>query len=299
MEEQTVKQEVESSTISTEAQQGVTAESPTANEQGVQAEESPTSEQPNVAIPTSPPSTDEGKILYDEEGVPLQNRALQYKRMLEKTQQQQEEVLKRLETIQTSNQQQQPQYTVEELEAFSERTDNDEHRRWAHKEIRKLEKEQIAGVVKETLEGYQTKQFTEQKKQVTLNEVMRRYPDAFIKNPAGQTVGWNTQSALTQKIGQYMQHPDISNNPEGLMVAAALAYSDISIANGFKTKQETQKLQNEVKSLQRKTLVDSGVPGDTVVKSSRQAAIEKSRTGRPVDAVEAMKELWKATGRLQ
>lgn len=295
MEEQTVKQEVDSSTIQTEAQQGVSVETPTTVDQGVE-EVAPASVEQSAQIPDSPQGQEDSKLLYDDEGVPLQNRALQYKRMLENKEKQQEEILQKLDTIGSAKQT--PQYTEDELESFAASTDNEAHRAWALKETRKLREDRTASIVRNELGKFQEQQTVAQTRQSALNQVITRYPDAFLRNQAGQTLGWNEQSPLTQRMGQYLTNPEIKNNPNGLMVAAALAYSDISLGQKVKTQQKTQALQNEVKTLQRKTLVEGAGKGEVVGKTSRQVAIEKSATGKTKDAVDAMKELWKATGRL-
>ena len=277
-----------------EVQQDVNAVEPSATEQTPEVVSNPEVASQDIEttpqIETAPPAVEQQVVDTDEMGVPWKNRAMEAQRKQEKAEQQQQQILQKLETIG----QPQQQYTTDELQEFAVTTDNDAHRNWALKEIRKQEKEENANIVRDELQKFRQAEQVEVTKKTALDTVMKRYPDAFSKDANGRIAGWNNNSALTQRIGQYMQNPEIANNPNGLLVAAALAHSDTSLGQ----KNQTNALKAEVKTLQKQTLVESGINNDPAPKTTRQVAIEKSQSGAVKDSVAAMKELWKATGRL-
>jgi len=252
-------------------------------------------EQPPIS--TEPPAGNQQVVESDDMGVPYKNRYMESQRKLEKTQKQQEQILQKLDTIEQGSKQQ--EHTIAELETFVAETDNDAHRLWAQKEIRKKEQTAMADIVRTELDKRDQVQLVEQSKKQSLESVMQRYPDAFLKNSSGRSVGWDTSNPLTQRIGQYMQDPEIANNPRGLQVAAAMAFADLSLNRSTTVQKQAQKLKTEVKTLQKQTMVEAGGGHINPSVSSRQAAMEKTKSGKPKDAIDAMKELWKATGRLE
>ena len=288
-----------------EEQQGVEVEAPTTEvSQEVVTEQAEDNQQPQVEvaedanISTVPPVGEQQVVQeLDDMGVPYKNRYMEAQRKLEKTQKQQEEILQKLDTIGSG--QKQPEYSIEELEQFVVETDNDAHKVWAQKEIRKKQQESMANIVRSELDSRDKARIAEQTKQQALTQVMQRYPDAFSKNTAGQTIGWNNGSPLTQRIAQYMTNPEIANNPQGLLVAAALAHSDISVGSKAMTAKQTQTLKNEVRNLQKQTLVESGNNKQVTGPTKKQIALEKSKSGAVKDSVEIMKEMWKAAGRIE
>jgi hypothetical protein len=192
------------------------------------------------------------------------------------------------------------EYSVEELENFMESTDNPTHRTWAKGEIRRIQRDEGAQLVRQELTNWQKQQQSEQLKVQTYNQVVQRYPDAFVKNAQGQIVGWNNQSQLAQRIGQYMQDPEVANNPRGLSVAAALAYSDLTQGQSMKSKQQQTQMKAEVKNLQKKTLTEgAGVSSSPQSKTPLSAAKEKFySSGKVKDGAAAFKEILKNRGRI-
>lgn len=236
------------------------------------------------------------QVEVDEMGVPWKNRAMEYRRKFEDVTSKQEEILSRLNTLQEGGQR---KYSETELRAFSEQTDNPYHKAWASQEIEKLRAEQNAKLVRTEIEKFKTEQQQAQVKQQTYAEVAQNYSDAFVKDQAGNLVGWNNNHPLTQRIAYYMQDPDIQANPRGLKVAAALAYADLSRTTQPQTFAKEQKMKREIKNLQNKTLVEGSGASVQQEISPRRKAIDKLRqTGSAKDAADALKHIFKASGQL-
>lgn len=260
----------------------------TAIEQSAEVETQEISQDPPVGIQEE----------VDAIGVPWKNRAMEAQRKLEKVNEQYNTILERLDQTQS---QKKEGYSIEELESFASTTEDESHRLWAQKEIRKLEREEGAKVVRQEIDRWKTEQQSEQMKQDTLQTVMQRYPEAFAKDANGRMVGWNNNSQLAMRIGQYMQNPEIANSPRGLLAAAALAYSDINQVQSARTQAKTTQLKTEVKNLQKKTLIEgSGMTpqqnNTTPLSSARQ---KLSETGSIKDGAQAFKEILKSSGRIK
>lgn len=234
--------------------------------------------------------------LYDDRGVSWKNVAMENKRKFEQSQEKQDEKFQQiLEQVQQGSQKQ--KYTKSQLRAFSQDQNTPANERmWAEQEIDKMEKAELGNIVEQKLTSYQKQQQDTQMRQQALQTVQQRQPNAFVKNAQGQIVGWNNKSPLTRKIGQYLQDPDIKNNPRGLLVATAMANWDLSQSG----QAQTQKLKQEVREAQKKTMVEGGGKRTTVSKSSLSKAIDRAReTGSLKDATVAMGEHLRAKGTIQ
>ena len=155
-----------------------------------------------------------------------------------------------------------------------------------------MRKEELGKVVESKLSAYQQQQKAEATRQQALYTVQQRHPDAFVKNAQGQIVNWNNKSPLSQRIAQYMQDPEIQKNPRGLLVATAMANWDLSQQSQAKNTQ----LKQEVRNLQKRTMVEGGGKQQHVQKSPIAKAVERTSSGKREDAVAAMKEMFKARG---
>lgn len=249
-------------------------------------------------VESAQPQGDVPDVEIDEAGVPWKNRAMEYRRKFEGLEAQQGEILKKVSQLQESSSK--PKYTENELRSFSETTDNPGHRAWALQEIEKTRQDQTAEVVRKELSKFQSQQEANVAKQQALQDVMRKYPEAFSTNPNGGVTGWDNKSLLAQRIGQYMQDKEISNNPRGLTVAAALAYSDIATSQKSQELMKQQKMKREIRGLQSKTLVEGGGTKQAPPKNPARKAVDKAReTGKIKDASHVMKEIFKAQGAIK
>lgn len=300
--EQTDVQEPESSTgVSTSEETSPAVETP---EEGAQetATETPAEPQaePETVPPTSPPGTPpvhQGDV--DEMGVPWKNRYHESQRKLDKVLEQQDALLQKVDQNQG---QKGGEYSIEELEAFLETETGQQpaNKQWAKSEIRRLQKEEVASGVRAEFEKQRATQQAEAARTNAFQTVMQRYPDAFKKDASGNIVGWDPQSPMAQRISQYMQDPELKNNPRGLLVAAAMAYSDLGqTAVQTATKQTTQ-AKAEVKNLQKKTLTEGGgVSSPPKPKTPLNTAKEKlAQSGSIKDGAAVFKEGLKSRGRI-
>ena len=293
----------ESSPEPTPSGQSTTETPPTEVEQQETSQSSPgeqvqsTEVSPDASIPDTPQGQQMEAV--DESGIPWKNRAMETQRKLDKVLTQYDTVIEKIES--STSQPQKEQYSIEELEEFVASTDNTAHKKWAQGEIRRIHKEDVANGVRTELGKSKQQEQREKSKQDALNAVMQRYPEAFQKDAQGRFVGWDNGSPLAQRIGLHMQDPEISNNPRGLLVAAALAYSDVSMNQSVQSQQKQAQLKSQVKNLQKQTLVEGGgVNSPPKPASSVNAAKQKlASTGSVKDGQAVFKEVLKQRGRIR
>jgi len=283
--EQEVKQPVEASTT----EQVVTETPETTQEESAEVAET-TSETQDTQTETGQTQAE----AVDEFGVPWKNRAYEHKRK-------QEELAERLPTLikeavsQSIGQHQTQQYSIEQLEAFATQTENPAYQQWAKGEIRKLEKEEQAKVVRGELQKWTSQRQAEDVAKQSYDYVKKNYSDAFFKDVNGNvTDKWNNSHPLTQMIGQLMNNPDLKNRPDALMIASDIAYGRYARIHGATSQQKNQQLKREVKNLQKKTLVEGGGRDNASAVPAHRAAIDRlKQTGSIKDAQAAIAAVMK------
>lgn len=228
----------------------------TITQQDAQVEQ-PSSDVITDASPSGDVITEEPKVdqkpKLDEEF--YKNRWAEAQRKLENREKQLEEVLTKVDKRLDQPKQ---EYSVEELEAFAESTDNDANRIWAKREIGRLRKEEQAQLVRQELQGWQQKQQAETVKQVAFREVVSRNPDLILTDAAGNFLGWNDKSEMLGGMRKYLQDPRIASQPDALVIAEKLALADQYIATKPKVQNKIVEQKEEIKNLQRRTLVEAG-----------------------------------------
>jgi len=249
--------------------------------------ETPESKQP--ALEVRQPPVDE----VDEMGVPLKNRLAEARRKQLKAE-------KELEELRQAKLQQpeQPKYTAAQLTAFAAAPETDsQSRAWALEELDKVKKVEIENAIAKKFEEVNKSNIEGQIRTQTFQSVIQRNPDLAVKDPAGNFLGFNTQSPLYQRMNFYMQNPKLIADPQGLEVAEALAFRDLSFAQKPVVAKKIETQANQIKSLQKKTMVEGGSNNSNVQVSLRQAALEKAKqTGSVKDAAEAMGQILRAGG---
>jgi len=241
--------------------------------------------------------TDVDLIDVDPAGVPWKNRAMEYMRKTEEMAQNLPQLVeqKLQEVINKQQQPQQREYTVQELEAFAQQSP--EHRPWVEEQkAGLLQKHLLKQVKEEILQSKSAEQADIQRQQAEAS-VMKSFPQMFVKDKAGNVVGWNQNNILTQKVVQYMADPRLKNDPRGLEVASKLAYSDLIMSGEMDIQKKTTQLKKQVNQLQKNVLVEGGgkVPNDS--KSPLKSATEKlARTGSARDAEVAINHVLKNLG---
>lgn len=240
--------------------------------------------EPTQDVQETPTHDDFYKNKYAEAQRKLENREKQLEEMVSR-------VDKKLE------QPEQQKYSLEELEAFAEAADNEAHKRWAKSEMRKLQKEEQANLVRNELQTWQQKQKAEQTKQQAFQQVVSRNPDLIVKDDAGNFVGWNEKNPKLQKMQRYLNDPRVKGQPDALLIAERFALADMYLANQPKNQQELNKQKEEIKNLQKKTMVEGGNAQDSYTPSPRQAALEKLRkSGSLKDAAKVFSQRSESNG---
>jgi len=225
----------------------------------------------------------------DERGIPWKNRAMENERKFR-------ELEEKVKSIETTNQPK--KYTVQELETFA--LDNPEHRPWVEEEKAKLLREQIIGEVRqETQREIQAREF-EVGRQRAFETAISQFPELAIRDTDGRFVGWNNSNPMTQAVARYMQDPDVSRRPDGLIVAAKLAYADNAMSQVRTSQKQVSKLKAQVKKVEQKTFVEGGGKPVSAPSNPVRKAVDQFKTsGNPTDAKNAMGAVLRAAGMLK
>lgn len=269
-------------------------EQPVVEQSGNEAQEIAQPEEQKVVTPVVEKATEGLKPqveAIDEMGVPYKNRYMEYQRKYQKL----EEKVNQLE--QKKQQPETAKYTVEQLRAFAISTEDANNRAWALSELDKMSEEKLNNVVESKLSTIQKQQQETVIRQQTLRSVVDRNPDIVVKDANGNLVGFNNNSPLYNRINFYMQNPKIAEQPEALEIAEAFAYRDLAHAQKPVISKTIEKQANQIKSLQKKTMVEGSGKNSNVKVSSRQAAIDKvKQTGSVNDASNAMGAILRDAG---
>jgi len=246
-----------------------------------------------------PPAPDSKQDLYDENGVPWKNRAMEYKRKQEDLA---ERLPNMLEEAVARGSSGQPKQSREELERFATfHADNPEYVDWAKKELRTLDKEERAGEFRTELERWKTEQEDKTRRQVSNNYSVNSYPEAFTKNANGQFILDNSGDPVpnpTNQLGAILNNiisdPRMKDQPDRLAIASDIAYAHYMKQTQGKSMQNTQKLKEEVGSLKKKTLIEGGGKSSQSASPAHVKALDRlKQTGKIGDAQAALDALIK------
>lgn len=283
-----------------ELKQDVTAVEPSATEVvkdvATDQQQVQTPQVQEVQETVQPSAVGQPQVDLDEQGVPYKNRAFEWRRKFEDLSEKLPTLLE--ETIK-KNLPQQQQYSEEQLEAFLSDTSSAYHTpqalAWAKGELKKLQEERFSGTIRKELGKWRDEQEGQVKKQQAYNYVASNYPDMFIKDNNGNIINWNNNHPLTQQLNMIMQNPKIANDPEGLIAAADMAYARYIRNQQPMNRQKEQQLKEEVKHLQKQTLVEGSGKGQVQSIPAHRTALDKlKKTGSLLDAKEALAAMYKA-----
>lgn len=222
----------------------------------------------------------------DDKGVSYKNRFMEMKRKYETTVDRIPEIIEqKLQQFQPKQQEQQVQekeYTIEELEGFAQQNPN--YRTWVEGEKAKLISKQTAREIEKNLTAREQKMQAEVARQQAESKLTADFPDLFVKDSLGR-VNWDMSNPIVREIGMISQDPSLKGRPDGLYLAAELAYSRAFRRGEVGQKKKEQVLKSEVKKLQKKTLVEGGVSKPNVVaKDPLKDALNKAKqTGSKSD----------------
>lgn len=222
----------------------------------------------------------------DDKGVSYKNRYMEMKRKFETTVDRIPEMIEqKLQQFQPKQQEQQVQekeYTIEELEGFAQQNPN--YRTWVEGEKAKLISKQTAREIEKNLTARENKMKEEVTRQQTEAKLTSDFPELFVKDSLGR-VQWDMSNPVVREIGMISQDPALKSRPDGLYLAAELAYSRAFRRGEVGQKKKEQVLKSEVKKLQKKTLVEGGVSKPNVVAKDpvKDALTKLKQTGSKSD----------------
>jgi len=254
-----------------------------ASDQQTEQVDSQTQESSTQEVKTEVTKPDRPEINYAMEAARKASEALEAVRQLQQQQQQ----------VQT--QPAQPQYTKAQLRAFAESAADPNHKVWALEEIDKLEKVERQTEMKQLFEGYTKRTQEEQQRIEATQFVAGNFPECFVKDETGKPIGWDNNSPLTRKIGEYMQNPALAQNPQGLVAAAKMAAFDLGVSMNRKLQSKVNQTTAQLKREQKRQLI-TGTGSSPQAEGSKGKLEKLAEEYRKTGSKEAFKALAKAKG---
>lgn len=264
--------------------------------QEVAIEAEPSNETPIVPEHSPIPTVPAVHLDVDEFGVPWKNRAMEWKRksedLVDKLPQMIDEKLSKV------TQPQAPQYTYEQLEAYKLQNAADAQIvSWATGEQRKMQAAENKKLFEEVVGTRDKVSKTEILKERSLIKVQKEYPEAFQRDANGVAMGWDLNNALTQELFGIMKDPRFSNDPEGLVAAAEMAYGRVSRKQAPVLQKKVEQAKADVKQAQKATLTEGAGRRVTLSEPPQQVALNTlKKTGLLKDAENAMGALLRQRG---
>lgn len=217
----------------------------------------------------------------DERGIPWRNRAMEAERKLQEFP---STIPKIVDEVLSKQQQQQakPQtYTKEHIPMLKQyAADNPQYAAWVDQQIEDIRSNEQASLVRRELEGFKKEQTAAQIRQQSENYVINHpvFKDCFISDSTGAKQ-WNMANPLTQIMANVLNTVDaetgrmVKDRPDGLIVAAEIAYGRMSLAQRNQTGKTVQTLKKDLKKAQKATMYSGA--GTTPAQPSRNA-VQKS-----------------------
>ncbi len=209
------------------------------------------------------------------------------------------EAVRQLQQAQQQVQQQPtpPRYSKAQLRAFADEATTAENKIWALEEIDKLDKAERQAEIRQVFEGQQRKSQEEQVRGQSAQFVTQNFPECFVRDVNGNSVGWDNNNPLAQRIGEYMKNPEFRQSPQGLTIAAKAAAFDLGVSMNRKLANKITATTAQLRKEQKKQLISSsGTPatGGSGKSTIAKLAEQYQKTGDK----NTFKELAKARGLL-
>ena len=188
-----------------------------------------------------------------------------------------------------------PQYSKAQLRAFAESTQDASQKVWALEEIDKLDKAERQTEMRQIFEGQQRRTQEEMQRSQASQFVAQNFPECFVRDAQGNVAGWDNNSPLTRKIGEYMQNQVLAQNPQGLIAAAKMAAFDLGVSMNKKLSNKINATTAQLRKEQKKQLISgSGTQAQVEGASAKTAKLveEYRKTGNR----EVFKQLAKQRG---
>jgi len=252
------------------------------SEQVDQSQEQATSEPQEVKqeVETKP---DRPEINYAMEAARKATEALEAVRQLQQSQQQ------------VQQQPEKPKYTKAQLRAFADEATNADNKIWALEEIDKLDKAERQSEIRQMFEGQQRKTQEEVLRGQAAQYVTQNFPECFVRDANGNNIGWDNNSPLAQRIGEYMKYPEFNNNPQGLTIAAKAAAFDLGVSQNRKLANKITATTAQLRKEQKKQLI-SGTGSSVQAESSSSKMSKVAEEYRKTGNKDAFKQLAKMRG---
>lgn len=243
----------------------------------------PTEEQPS-AEDTTPQEPEPAQapasqtvLDVDEQGTPWKNRAIEAERKFSDVP---HIIRQTVEELTKANTPAQPEYTIDQLEKYA--LENPQYRPWVENEKAKIITRNLEKSLDAKLEANKKVQSDEIVRQQSEAWVTQhpKFKDCFTKDAAGRTV-WNYQNPLTPIIGNYLQQTDpttgrpVKERPDGLLVAAKLAYADHALTVEPAQAGKVNQLKRDLRKAQKSQITPPGTPSSSApARSEVKKALE-------------------------
>lgn len=200
-----------------------------------------------------------------------------------------------LQKVAQKSQPQKQEYTIEELEQIAIQNPNLRPQVEAEKEKIRERRilEQLSERDRKIEEQRRAEMVRIQVEQEVANDPSLK--DCFTTDALGKKQ-WNMAHPLTMQIAEIMKDPRLQSSPDGLRIAADLAYGRYMKDIAAKSQTKIRAAQAAVKKEQRKTMVEGGTPtgssagGDAFNKLKSELAKTGSKQVAQLAVAEYMKK---------
>lgn len=272
----------------------------------VSSASTPATGEPTQEIPSQETQVTRPQVeAVDEHGVPWKNRAMEAQKRFD----QMPDVIKQTVQEALAAKEQKPQYSKEHIPHLRQYAmEHPEQAQWVENTIEDIRANETKKVVAETLTSFQRQQQDTLVRQQSEAWVANHpeFKGCFTSDPYGNKV-WNMTNPLTQMMSQILNQPDpvtgklVKDRPDGLAVAAELAYGRYALSNKTKVATQVTTLKRDLRKVQKQTVTQGVGTGNApqAVSSVRKALDNYNRTYNKKDMQEATKEFLRQQGVLK
>ena len=209
----------------------------------------------------------------DASGIPWKNRAIEAERKSTDIIPQIRQIVEELTVKQQPKKEEYTRDHIPQLRQYAK--DNPQYADWVEQQVSDIHVREVRNVVKQELGEMKQAQTNEVTRQQSEQWVINhpKFKDCFVDvNGAKQ---WNYQNPLTTIIGKYLNQVDpvtnkpVKDRPDGLMVAARMAYADHALNAEPTMTAKTNQLKKDLRKTQKTQITPGG--GAPVPKTPRSA----------------------------
>jgi len=197
----------------------------------------------------------------DEKGVPWMNRFYESERKSKELIDNLESKIGEILTKQSTPAQPQ-EYSISQLEEYALK--NPEYRPWVEEQKAEVIAKKSAKLAQNEIKVVEDKRNADIRRQQSYSYVMQQYPNCFTRDAYGNQV-INNAEPMVQHINMIMADKRFSQDPEGLVAAADMAYGRLARMQSSQTQKKVKTLQQNLKKVQRGTMIEGA--GQQAVKA--------------------------------